>query len=273
VAQVVEADVWEPGPLQQRIAVLPVGSFERHGDFLPLITDTIVAGVIAGRLSADYGLLLLPPVTLSCSHEHSGFAGTVSISAETLIAVVTDVAESLYRSGIERLAIVNGHGGNHVLANIVQQANVAGPRMTLFPGRTEWEAARAAAGLQAAASEDMHAGELEASLLLHTYPELVGENFRQGDWQASPGRICSSPACVATASRESSADRPSQRPRRAAQSSTAWRDPSRIISRCCHDSLHFLQGPAGRTTVSNLGNELGQRRQTLENDLASGQQR
>jgi creatinine amidohydrolase len=252
---------------------LPVGSFERHGDFLPLITDTIVAGVIAGRLSADYGLLLLPPVTLSCSHEHSGFAGTVSISAETLIAVVTDVAESLYRSGIERLAIVNGHGGNHVLANIVQQANVAGPRMTLFPGRTEWEAARAAAGLQAAASEDMHAGELEASLLLHTYPELVGENFRQGDWQASPGRICSSPACVATASRESSADRPSQRPRRAAQSSTAWRDPSRIISRCCYDSLHFLQGPAGRTTVSNLGNELGQRRQTLENDLASGQQR
>jgi creatinine amidohydrolase len=100
--------------------------------------------------------------------------------------VVTDVAESLRRSGIERLAIVNGHGGNYVLANIVQQANVAGPRMTLFPGRTEWEAARAAAGLQAPAGEDMHAGELEVSLLLHTYPELVGEDFRQGDWQASP---------------------------------------------------------------------------------------
>jgi creatinine amidohydrolase len=169
-----------------RVAVLPIGSFEQHGDFLPLITDTIVASVIARRLSADYGLLLLPPVTLSCSHEHSGFAGTVSISAETLIAVVADVAESLRRSGIERLAIVNGHGGNYVLSNIVQQANVAGPRLTLFPGRTEWEAARAAAGLQASTSEDMHAGELEVSLLLHTYPELVGDDFRQGDWQAYP---------------------------------------------------------------------------------------
>jgi creatinine amidohydrolase len=62
------------------VAVLPVGSFEQHGDFLPLITDTIVASVIARRLSTDYGLLL-PPVTLSCSHEHSSFAGTVSINA------------------------------------------------------------------------------------------------------------------------------------------------------------------------------------------------
>jgi creatinine amidohydrolase len=169
---------------EARVAVLPVGSFEQHGGFLPPITDTIVACVIARRLSADYGLLLLPPVTLSCSHEHSGFAGTVSISAETLIAVVADVAESLRRSGIERLAIVNGHGGNYVLANVVQQANVAGPRMTLFPGRTEWDAARAAAGLQASTSEDMHAGELEVSLLLHAYPELVGEDFRHGDWRA-----------------------------------------------------------------------------------------
>ena len=167
-----------------RVAVLPVGSFEQHGDFLPLITDTLVAGVIARRLSTEYGLFLLPPVTLSCSHEHTGFAGTVSISAKTLIAVVTDVAESLHRSGIDRLAIVNGHGGNYVLSNIVQQANVGGPWMTLFPGRTEWDTARAAARLQTTASEDMHAGELEVSLLLHAYPELVSDDFRHGDWQA-----------------------------------------------------------------------------------------
>jgi creatinine amidohydrolase len=55
-----------------RVAVLPVGSFEQHGDFLPLITDTVVACLIARRVSAEYGLFLLPPLTLSCSHEHSG---------------------------------------------------------------------------------------------------------------------------------------------------------------------------------------------------------
>jgi creatinine amidohydrolase len=79
---------------------------------------------------------------------------------------VADVAESLRASGVDRLAVVNGHGGNSVLANVVQQANVAGPRMTLFPSRADWEAARAAAGLASTASEDMHAGELEVSLLL-----------------------------------------------------------------------------------------------------------
>src|SRR5215213_2519607 len=101
-----------------RVAVLPAGSFEQPGYFLPLITDPLVAGIIARRLSTEYGLFLLPPVTLSCSQEHTGFAGTVSISAKTLIALVTDVAESLHRSGIDRLAIVNGHGGNYVLSNI-----------------------------------------------------------------------------------------------------------------------------------------------------------
>jgi creatinine amidohydrolase len=168
------------------VAVLPVGSFEQHSDFLPLITDTVVACLIARRVSAEYGLFLLPPVTLSCSHEHSGFAGTVSVSAPTLVAVVTDVAESLRASGIDRLAIVNGHGGNYVLANVVQQANVAGPRMTLFPSRTDWDVARTAAGLDSTAGQDMHAGELEVSLLLHASPELVGGGYRGADWLAEP---------------------------------------------------------------------------------------
>jgi hypothetical protein len=106
----------------------------------------------------------LAPVTLSCSHEHSGFAETVSVSAQPLVAVVIDVAESLRVSGIDRLAIVNGHGGNYVLANVVQQANTAGPRMTLFPSRSDWDVARTAAGLSTTASQDMHAGDLEVSL-------------------------------------------------------------------------------------------------------------
>jgi creatinine amidohydrolase len=47
--------------------------------------------------------------------------------------------------------------------------------MTLFPSRTDWAIARTAAGLVSTASEDMHAGELEVSLLLHGYPELVDD--------------------------------------------------------------------------------------------------
>ena len=116
------------------VAVLPVGSFEQHGDHLPLATDTIVACVIANQLAITYNLFLLPPVTMSCSHEHEGFEGTVSISSRTLIAIIDDVQSSLARSGIRYLVLVNGHGGNYVLSNIAQEANVAERSSCLISG-------------------------------------------------------------------------------------------------------------------------------------------
>jgi len=174
-------DEGDRGP---RVAVLPVGSFEQHGAYLPLITDTVIASVIAQDISATFGLFLLPPVTFSCSHEHSGFPGTVSISARTLHAMVTDVAQSLTQAGMSRLVVVNGHGGNYVLGNVVQEANVGVRRMSLFPSRDDWRRAREDARLITEAHDDMHAGELETSLLLHSAPDLVRPGYEDADWLA-----------------------------------------------------------------------------------------
>ena len=166
------------------VAVLPVGSFEQHGGLLPLATDTMVACAIAEAVASAYDLLLLPPVTFGCSHEHAGFAGTVSISAATLYQVVRDVQASLEQQGIRKLILVNGHGGNYVLANVVQEANVAEARMALFPHRDDWAHARKAAGMVTDAHEDMHGGELETSILLHCSPEAVREGREDADWVA-----------------------------------------------------------------------------------------
>ncbi|MBF6399465.1 creatininase family protein [Nocardia cyriacigeorgica] len=166
------------------IAVLPVGSFEQHGDHLPLATDTIIACLIARALADTYPLFLLPPVTISCSHEHEQFAGTLSVSHTTLTAVITDIRASLARSGITTLVLVNAHGGNYVLNNIAQEANVTGRNILIYPGRDDWNQARRAAGMDTNSHDDMHGGELETSILLHAAPELVRSSFRDSDHHA-----------------------------------------------------------------------------------------
>jgi creatinine amidohydrolase len=170
-----------------RIAVLPVGSFEQHGEHLPLTTDTLIACMIAERIATDHDLFLLPPITMSCSHEHAAMAGTVSISAATLYAVVGDIWRSLQASGVPGLIIVNGHGGNYVLSNVVQEASVNGPRLALFPAREDWHKARADASLETTSAEDMHGGELEVSLLLHGLPGVVRDGVK-GDDHSAPVR-------------------------------------------------------------------------------------
>ncbi|MBZ4321134.1 creatininase family protein [Streptomyces huiliensis] len=170
------------------VAVLPVGSFEQHGPHLPLVTDTAIACLVARRLADDHGLFLLPPITISCSHEHAHMAGTVSISAGTLYAMVHDIWRSLAASGVPGLLIVNGHGGNYVLQNAVQEINTtAPPRVALFPVSEDRSRARAEAGLESSGAEDMHAGEFEVSLLLHGAPHLVRDGV-EGDDHAAPNR-------------------------------------------------------------------------------------
>ena len=167
------------------VAALPVGAFEQHGDHLPLATDTLIACIIASEIANAHNLLLLSPITISCSHEHAAFPGTVSISASTLTAVISDVQASLDQQGIRKLVLVNAHGGNYVLGNIVQQANVDEARIALFPGPADWNAARQAAGMETNGHEDMHAGELETSILLHSHPELVRDTYTHADHTAN----------------------------------------------------------------------------------------
>lgn len=172
------------------IAVLPVGAFEQHGPHLPLGTDTLIACAIATAISHHHSVFPLPPVTFGCSHEHAAYAGTVSISATTLTAIVADIRDSLIHHGIRGLIVVNAHGGNAVLTNVVQQANQPARQLKvgLYPSREDWTEARIAADITSSNHDDMHAGELETSILLAAHPDYLRDGWASTDHTATDRR-------------------------------------------------------------------------------------
>ncbi|MCL6479742.1 MAG: creatininase family protein [Peptococcaceae bacterium] len=161
-----------------QFAFLPIGSVEQHGHHLPLLTDGLIASAIVDSLAerlaqSAYKGLKLPLLPFSCSFEHAGFPGFVSLRVSTLFSVVRDIMESLEMWGVTRCVLVSGHMGNHLLRNVVQELNAPGPRMLLLPSARHWQMAYEAAGLATDTSSDMHAGEGETSILLHLLPQHV----------------------------------------------------------------------------------------------------
>ena len=102
-------------PLARVIAILPVAATEQHGPHLPLSVDTDLAhGVVQAclpHLPDDLPALFLPTQAVGYSPEHAAFAGTLSLRAETLIHLWTDLAESVAASGVRKLVLFNTHGG------------------------------------------------------------------------------------------------------------------------------------------------------------------
>lgn len=171
-------DVKEQNPA---VAILPIGSFEQHGPYLPLVTDTLIASIIANAIAHEYPVLQLSPLSISCSHEHKSWPGTVSISARTLYTMISDIHESLLSVNIHKLVLINAHGGNYVLRNVVQEANQYGHSMALFPSSNDWQRARIASNMITNDHDDMHAGELETSILLHACPQVVHDGYQNSD--------------------------------------------------------------------------------------------
>lgn len=128
------------------LPVLTVGSVEQHSDHLPVDTDTLSCHRIALRAAercASPHVLVLPPPSFGFSPHHRAWAGTVTLSLETFVGMVTDVAESLHRTGFKRLLIVNGHGGNQgpltsACTALASRGLAVGYVNYFAPGQKQW---------------------------------------------------------------------------------------------------------------------------------------
>ena len=159
------------------VGVYPIAAFEQHGPHLPFLTDTIETTEIVRRLDERIPdqVVCLPTQWLGYSYHHTRFAGSMTATSETHINLIAETVGCLVDAGLDKVLIVNGHGGNKPdLTVALQKIKEKYPHSRVI-GASWWEVA----GEQIAAIREAgplgwgHAGEMETSVMLAIRPDLV----------------------------------------------------------------------------------------------------
>jgi creatinine amidohydrolase len=161
------------------VAVLPGAAIEQHGPHLPTSVDTtLVNGVIAATLPylGKTRALFLPTQQVGKSNEHQRFPGTLTLKAETLIALWTEIGESVHRAGIKKLVLLNSHGGQISVMDIV--ARDLRVRLDMLVFSTNWFTLPLGDEINALFTPEehrfgIHGGDMETSMMLALAPHTV----------------------------------------------------------------------------------------------------
>jgi len=100
--------------------VLPLGSTEQHAG-LSLAVDAILAEKVAVEAAAPLGVPVYPALPFGLAPYFQAFPGSITLRVDTYVAVVRELLDSMKRSGLRRILIVNGHGGNQPAAALAQE--------------------------------------------------------------------------------------------------------------------------------------------------------
>jgi creatinine amidohydrolase len=166
------------------IAVLPVAATEQHGPHLPLSVDTVLAdGIVAAsltHLAPELSVLFLPTQAVGLSPEHARFPGTLTLKAETVLRLWTEIGESVAAAGVRKLLLFNSHGGQVSVMDLVARDLRA--RLNLLVYSCSWfnlplhDSQGQDLNTLFSAEEHrfgIHGGEIETSMMLALAPQRV----------------------------------------------------------------------------------------------------
>jgi creatinine amidohydrolase len=164
---------------ENAVILQPIGAIEQHGPHLPLAVDAAICTAVLGsaleRVPKSVPAYCLPPLYYGKSNEHVRFPGTVTLSAETLLRVLAEVADSVYRMGFRKLAIVNAHGGQPQVVEIAaRDAHERHPDFSVFP-LFIWrvQTVRHDKLTEKEREFGIHGGTAETSVLMKILPQQV----------------------------------------------------------------------------------------------------
>ncbi|MDP2871909.1 MAG: creatininase family protein [Bacillota bacterium] len=156
------------------VALIPVGSIEQHGPHLPLGTDSLGALAICKAIAERADCVVVQTCLPGYSPHHMEFRGTITYSEDTLVAVLYDTIESLVDHGIDKIMLINAHGGNaQIVAYTARMARRRYGATVLVP-----EGPAPAGDPKERLREhlrtlDVHSGKGETGFALALFPELV----------------------------------------------------------------------------------------------------
>lgn len=167
-----EACLGQAGGLDCDVAILPWGATEPHNFHLPFGTDTFQAECVAeeaARRAASRGarVTVLPAVPFGANAQQLGTPLTLNLNPSTQARILEDVVLSLEHHGVRKLLVLNGHGGN----DFKQMVRELQPGSGVFLCCSNWWSILDASGYFDDPGD--HAGELETSVMLHLWPDLV----------------------------------------------------------------------------------------------------
>jgi creatinine amidohydrolase len=165
-----EFAAWRAGV---KTAIVPIGALEEHGSHLPLGLDSLHAWELAKAASALFPCFVAPLVFYGLCRSTSQHPGTVSISGNTLQTLLQDIGRSLAEQGMQGVCFLTGHAGGTHGARIIEAGEylLQHTGLQVAPVSVMDLLASAKSFLQCA--RDSHAGEMETSLALALWPQMV----------------------------------------------------------------------------------------------------